>query len=67
MELNKIYNEDCLEGIKKIGDKTIQMTVTSPPYFNLRTYTDSEKEKEYVEIANERINNHMNSEVNGIK
>ena len=25
MELNKIYNEECLEGMKKIEDKSIDM------------------------------------------
>jgi len=38
LELNRIYNEDCLEGMKKIGDNSINLTVTSPPYDNLRTY-----------------------------
>lgn len=32
LEINKIYNEDCLEGMKKIEDDSISMTVTSPPY-----------------------------------
>ena len=32
IELNKIYNEDCLEGMKRIQDGTIDLTVTSPPY-----------------------------------
>ena len=32
IELNKIYNEDCLEGMKRIPDGTIDLTVTSPPY-----------------------------------
>ena len=38
MELNKIYNEDCLEGMKRIPDGSVDLTVTSPPYDNLRTY-----------------------------
>lgn len=38
MELNKIYNMDCLEGLKKLENKSIDLTVTSPPYDNLRTY-----------------------------
>lgn len=33
LELNKIYNMDCLEGLKKIGDKTIDCIITDPPYF----------------------------------
>ena len=40
LELNKIYNCDCLEGLKQLDDNSIDMTVTSPPYDNLRTYSD---------------------------
>ena len=32
MELNKIYNEDCLEGMKKIESNSIDLIITSPPY-----------------------------------
>ena len=35
---NKIYNIDCLEGMKQLPDDCIDLTVTSPPYDNLRTY-----------------------------
>ena len=38
MELNKIYNMDCLEGMAKLPDGCIDLTVTSPPYDNLREY-----------------------------
>ena len=38
MELNTIYHEDCLEGMKRIPDGSIDLTVTSPPYDNLRSY-----------------------------
>lgn len=38
MELNKIYNENCLETLKRMHDSFIDLTVTSPPYDNLRTY-----------------------------
>jgi len=37
-ELNKIYNTDCIEGMKLLDDECIDLTVTSPPYDNLRTY-----------------------------
>ena len=30
--LNVIYNEDCLTGIKKIPDKTVDLVITDPPY-----------------------------------
>ena len=38
LELNKIYNMDCLEGMAKLPDGCIDLTVTSPPYDNLREY-----------------------------
>jgi len=38
MELNKIYNENCLDTMAKMPDNFIDLTVTSPPYDNLRTY-----------------------------
>ena len=37
IELNRIYNEDCLEGMKRILDKSVDLVFTSPPYnMNLR-------------------------------
>ena len=32
MELNKIYNMDCLEGMKLLPDKSVDLVVTDPPY-----------------------------------
>lgn len=29
---------DCLEGLKQLDDESVDLTVTSPPYDNLRTY-----------------------------
>lgn len=37
----RIEQGDCLELIKSIPDKSIDLTVTSPPYDNLRTYENS--------------------------
>lgn len=37
---NKIYNEDCLVTLSKVPDNTIDLTVTSPPYDDLRTYNN---------------------------
>ena len=38
LELNKIYNMDCIDGMKMLDDNCIDLTVTSPPYDNLRKY-----------------------------
>lgn len=32
MEINRIYNEDCLETMARIPDNSIDLVVTSPPY-----------------------------------
>ena len=32
LEINKIYNEDCLEGMKKIDDKSIDFIFTDLPF-----------------------------------
>jgi site-specific DNA-methyltransferase (adenine-specific) len=32
MEINKIYNEDCIETLKKMPDNFLDLIVTSPPY-----------------------------------
>lgn len=32
MRLNTIYNEDCLEGMKRISDESVDLVVTDPPY-----------------------------------
>ena len=36
--INKIHNENCLDTMDKMPDSFIDLTVTSPPYDNLRTY-----------------------------
>jgi len=38
MKINKIYNENCLDTMSRMEDDFIDLTVTSPPYDNLRTY-----------------------------
>jgi DNA modification methylase len=43
LEINKIYNMDCLEGMKLIPDNSIDCCVTSPPYWNLRDYGTEEQ------------------------
>ena len=62
MEINKIYNEDCLDTMARMPDNFIDLTVTSPPYnlgakhhtgskvFNAYdSYTDDMPEDKYQE------------------
>ena len=58
MELDKIYNIDCLEGMNKIDDNSVHLVLTSPPYnmtdrkdsYNGRydVYEDKKSEQEYI-------------------
>ena len=32
LELNKIYNEDCVQGMRKIDEGSISLILTDPPY-----------------------------------
>jgi DNA modification methylase len=38
MDLNKIYNENCLDTMARMPDNFIDLTVTSPPYDEMRNY-----------------------------
>ena len=38
MELGKIYNENCIETLRRMPDGFLDMTLTSPPYDDLREY-----------------------------
>jgi DNA modification methylase len=38
LEINKIYNMSCLDGMKLLDDNSIDCIVTSPPYWGLRDY-----------------------------
>jgi site-specific DNA-methyltransferase (adenine-specific) len=66
IELNNIYNMDCLEGLKRLGDESIDLIITSPP-FNLgnnhhtgtkrhKSYEDNLKEEAYQELQIKVLN-----------
>jgi DNA modification methylase len=38
LALNKVYCTDCVEGMSKLPDNSIDLVVTSPPYDQLRDY-----------------------------
>ena len=55
MEINKIYNCNCLDGLKQMENNSIPLTVTSPPYDSIRNYqgTCNWNFDVFKEIANE--------------
>ncbi len=49
--LIELQEVDCLEGLKKLEDKSIDATITSPPYnldIKYGTYQDDKEEEEYL-------------------
>lgn len=49
--INQIYNEDCIEGIKKIDDNSVDLIVTDPPYCLGKDYgndSDMKSPEEYL-------------------
>lgn len=53
MEINKIYNEDCMKFMDKIKDNSINLIISDAPYFstNIKEVGDSqwEKENDYID------------------
>jgi site-specific DNA-methyltransferase (adenine-specific) len=59
MEMDKIYKEDCIIGMKKIADKTIDIIIADPPYNIGKEFgNDSDKQPmgKYVKWCMEWIN-----------
>lgn len=56
----KLYNEDCVLGMKQLPDEYIDLTVTSPPYDNLREYNGHVNDFKFEPTAQElfRITKH---------
>lgn len=66
LELNKIYNMDCIDGMKLIPDKSIDLIVSDPPYL-ISYKTNHRKDKDHkfcTEIKNDNnadlITDYMN-------
>ena len=70
LEINKIYNMDCLEGMKLIPDKSIDCIICDLPYGTTavacintnRNYIGFELDKKYYDLATERINKSNNKD-----
>ena len=61
LELNRVYHLDCLEGMKLIPDKSIDLVVCDPPYgidFN-SNYRKSSNLKTTKGIVNDKDNKHF--------
>ena len=55
METNVIFNEDCLIGLQKLPDNSVDCCISSPPYWGLRDYgVDGQigNENEFTDFIN---------------
>lgn len=48
LRLNNIYNIDCLNGLKDCDNDSIDLVVTSPPYYNAREYSQWNTINDYM-------------------
>jgi DNA modification methylase len=50
--VNVVYNIDCFDGLDNLikDDKQVELTVTSPPYFNVKDYVEYENYKKYLDF-----------------
>ena len=49
-ELNKIYNEDCLEFMKRVPDKYFDLVLTDPPFG--MSFQSGYRNEQHKKIAN---------------
>ena len=57
LEINKIYNLDCLDGMKKMDSKSVDISFTSPPYNDsgnetLHVSESHNSHKKYLHVEN---------------
>jgi site-specific DNA-methyltransferase (adenine-specific) len=54
LEVNKIYNEDCRDGLSKLEENSIDLVITSPPYnvqVPYNAWKDSMPVEEYLDFT----------------
>lgn len=54
LEINHVYNMDCIEGMKKMGEHSVDIVLTSPPYNTGRNSGSMENHEKRYDIYLER-------------
>jgi len=59
MEKNKIYQTDCIEGLKKLPDNSVDLIITSPPYEDISGagYNGAKKDILFFKLYSEFMDN----------
>ena len=53
MEINKIYQEPCLDTLKRMPSNYLDCVITSPPYYNARDYSIYPSYEAYLNFLEE--------------
>ena len=57
LEINKVYNMDCAEGLKQLGDKSTTISFTDPPYNLGKDYGEyKDNRQDYLQWMSQVIN-----------
>ena len=49
----RIYNKDCIKYMQEIDNDVIDLTITSPPYYNAKSYSQYNNYDEYLNFLKE--------------
>ena len=49
LDIDQIYNIDCVEGMNLLPDRSIDLMITSPPYYNARDYSQWGNVEAYID------------------
>lgn len=55
MKTNIIYNEDCLEGMKRLSDESVDLIFADPPFNVGKKYGSNDRRNDYYEWCEEWI------------
>lgn len=53
IKLGNIYNVDCILGMNRLESESVDLIVTSPPYFNLRCYASWKTYEDHMKFIDE--------------
>lgn len=62
LEINNLYNMDCVEGMKQIPNEYIDLIVTDPPYMTNYKSNRRVKNEKFDHIQNDKNSNELISE-----
>jgi adenine-specific DNA-methyltransferase len=55
VELNRVYERDCIEGMREMADESVDLIITSPPYNIGKEYEEKQSLTDYVAWMNDVI------------